>query len=138
MNRLAILTCVLLASCTAAPPKAIRDVQHEMNAVRYVADPVGQDVPTSAALWRGADHFKTVGGDCEDYAMAKCERMEALGHDCKIVIGFLTSRSQYHAVAVVDNTYWLDNLAANRNSYHQPKGFVPVGKFDLNDVKGEK
>jgi hypothetical protein len=50
----------------------------------------------------------------------------------------MPARKMYHAVALVNGTYWLDNLAANRNSYHQPKGFVPVGKFDLNDVKGEK
>jgi len=132
MQKLALIACLFLTSCASAPPRAVINTQHEINAVRYVADDISEDVPASVSKWQGVDHFKKVGGDCEEFAMAKCEALSKKGHDCKIVIGWMPDRKIHHAVALVDNMYWLDNLKANRSSYNQPKGFEPIGSFTIN------
>jgi predicted transglutaminase-like cysteine proteinase len=98
----------LMSFLTSARGAELTDVNRAVNDdVRYVSD---------AAAYGRADYWEPAegAGDCEDYALAKCRRLVALGwsRDSLRIACCWTEANEYHAVLTVDTdlgTFVLDN-----------------------------
>jgi predicted transglutaminase-like cysteine proteinase len=82
------------------------------SSMTYVSDPEHYSKPD---YWEQADSVEAGGkGDCEDYALAKCRRLVALGwpREALRIATCWDEKGEYHAVLTVDTaegTWVLDN-----------------------------
>lgn len=124
MRSLAALLALTLTACATAPD-SVMTVHRDINKVPYVAD---RQFVMGLGDYYGLAHFKANGGDCENFAAAKCEKLTELGHDCQIMLGH--TPQGWHAIALADGKYWLDNRGAWANSTMQPADFKTVGYWN--------
>ncbi|MGH6962235.1 MAG: transglutaminase-like cysteine peptidase, partial [Dongiaceae bacterium] len=96
----------------ADPMTQLREVNREMNAKRYIVDPVNWNLPD---YWATPFQFLRKNGDCEDYAISKYMALRDLGmpiDDMRIVVLQDLNLRIAHAVLVVyldGKAYVLDN-----------------------------
>ncbi len=90
----------------------LREINREMNAKRYIVDPVNWNLPD---YWATPFQFLRKNGDCEDYAISKYMALRDLGvpvDDMRIVVLQDLNLRIAHAVLVVyveGKAYLLDN-----------------------------
>ena len=99
MMRLALIL-LLCTSCTV-DKAMLADVNTEVNAYKYQRE--------QGDIWKTPEQFyKDNGGDCEDFAIAKCAALKERGIRSNIVVGYDKITYEQHAVLVVGNMV-LDN-----------------------------
>lgn len=109
--------------------KLIIAVNHEVNLLRYIEEPAGQD------YWQTpAETFKIGGGDCEDLAILKWKMFVDAGipeKDIWFLQGWTKDTNEAHVelfVKLEGKTYYLDNL--NFNIYEPQISLKQAVKFN--------
>ena len=95
-----LLLLLLLTACT--PDMAtLTLVNNEVNSYKYTSE--------RKNVWKTPEQFyKDKGGDCEDFAIAKCASLKERGIRSVVVVGYDKITYEQHAVLVVGD-YVLDN-----------------------------
>ena len=118
------------------PVSQLQRVNRFINQIRYQSDDVtwGQ-----IDYWAAPGEFFAIGGDCEDFAIAKFYSMKKLGFPAdamRIVVLRDTNRSLMHSVLVVtwDGREWvLDNLSDNIVSWADRHHYEPI--YSINEAR---
>jgi len=118
------------------PVSQLQRVNRFINQIRYQADEVtwGQ-----IDYWAAPGKFFAIGGDCEDFAIAKFYSMKDLGFPAdamRIVVLRDTNRSLMHAVLVVtwEGREWvLDNLSDSIVSWADRHHYEPI--YSINEAR---
>lgn len=118
------------------PVAQLQRVNRFINQIRYQTDDVtwGQ-----IDYWAAPGEFFAIGGDCEDFAIAKFYSMKNLGFPAdamRIVVLRDTERSLMHAVLVVtwEGREWvLDNLSDSIVSWADRHHYEPI--YSINEAR---
>lgn len=101
---LILIACLTACASRTNPLEDIVQTHQYYNQFEYIAEEEPID------YWKTPEEFiRDGGGDCEDFAIAKYEKLK-YNHDVVILEGFLGHEDpQYHATLLVDGVYILDN-----------------------------
>lgn len=130
-----IALIVLLSGCSSPVPSKVVQVNDVVNRYRYVNE--------KDDIWKTPEQFyRDGGGDCEDFAIAKCELLRD-EHDVKLLVAVNTSSGIAHAVLLVDEKFVLDNVRKDVydlktfNNNHLPLFLVEdCGSDAIDTIKG--
>ena len=135
MTRLLIVLMLFLSGCSMDVPSDVAQANDSVNRYRYMSE--------KDDIWKTPEQFYgDGGGDCEDFAIAKCELLRN-NHDVQLLIAVNTSSGIAHAVLMVDEKFILDNVRKDVYSLgefhdkHLPLFMIEdCGTDAINTVKG--
>ena len=126
----AFAVLLILAGCAHAAdaPPLLSMVNRAVNgSIEYRLTP-----PVDRELWTDVLAYPCPAtGDCKDYAVCKCWHLHRMGIPCEVVVEWVPSAREAHAVALADG-WALDSRKQEIAPWTQPKGLWGIRIMDWN------